>query len=400
MHHQLLQNINSLDSEMLAKLFKEYDFYHGAIYRVSNKGLTLLVASDDNAISWPASTPFNFNYTTNFSSRLPVGWVKPSTKLKGSKIWPPGINFYYPVQNNFEHQIMFAIKPVNSRVKTGALNVALEVLSARIHHIMSTNESTCFVSETVYQTVLKEQANKLKDELHSLQFDRIPQLRGVIDEFDQHLEENDFLEDSMKVFSGVTNSLELFYEHLVANVENLKKRCEEEFAVRRGEKEKGNFDLREITLDAVEQAEIEGGGSVSVKAVVGVKGSLICNGIAEQFKDAIKEVCKNSLLYSARTHVEISVYESGEMYVVDVGDDGPGVKEGLENIIFLKYYRKETIKSLNKTSLGLGLDFARSVALAHRGDLTHIRTSSGRSIFRFLIPKEIKSPNPDSDIAI
>jgi signal transduction histidine kinase len=381
MEHQLLQNISSINSDLLSKLFKEYDLHFGAIYRLSGKELTLLVASDIEGASWPASTPFNHNYTTNFSARLPVGWVKLNQKVKGLKIWPKGVNFYYPVQNDFGQRLLFVIKPVNSRVKTGTLNVVLEVLSSRIHHIMSSRETTTFVSESVYQFALGDQTNKISEEIRGIKNDSLVNMRNAIDRLDNYIEEGELTRSELETLSKVTNNLESAFGALSKDISELEFKFT---SVNEGEEE--YFDIGEVSMEACEAAQIEGEGKITVKAVVSEKGSLECVGDSHKIKEAIEEVCINSVLYSARNHVELSIYKSGTICVIDIEDDGPGVKEGLENIIFLKYYRRETIKSLHNASIGLGLDFARSIAKAHGGDLIHIRTSLGKSVFRFMLP--------------
>ena len=58
----------------------------------------------------------------------------------------------------------------------------------------------------------------------------------------------------------------------------------------------------------------------------------------------------------------------------------------MENLIFLKYYRQRTIRGLKNLDLGLGLNFSRSIVREIGGDLIHVRSSSGGSVFRFILP--------------
>jgi nitrogen fixation/metabolism regulation signal transduction histidine kinase len=64
---------------------------------------------------------------------------------------------------------------------------------------------------------------------------------------------------------------------------------------------------------------------------------------------------------------------------IEVGDNGPGVPEALQNDVFLPFF---TTKA---SGTGVGLSLARQVVLAHRGSITLLKSESGGALFRIVI---------------
>lgn len=380
MEHRLLLDFSSLCPTKLQEIFRAYNLDFGSIYLIEGKMLHCLCTSKQNEIHWPAATPFNHNYTTNFGARLPVGWVKQSSNLKLRNIWPKGVSFYFPLQNNFLKKLLFVVKPKNPRIKPNGLNVALEILGARIHSIVASQETRAFVSEVIFENCVSERLGNLKSSFINLSENVLASMRGTVDRLDEFIELVDIDQESEKKLFRITHELENYLAALNNciqsnfGISSLEKQVEGEHII-----------ISTICKDIHEELNDER-PEVNIKIALPLEQDLSINGGKQLVKQAITEVVRNSVRYSARKEVYISAYTSGEYVVVDIEDDGPGVKEGLENIIFLKYYRGSTIKGLNNLALGWGLDFAKTVAKDHNGDLIHMRTVANKSLFRFMFP--------------
>ena len=57
------------------------------------------------------------------------------------------------------------------------------------------------------------------------------------------------------------------------------------------------------------------------------------------FHWSLWEVIKNAVIHSKSGEVEVNVYHSDSMLVIDVVDDGGGIAEGSEELIFLRFYQ-------------------------------------------------------------
>jgi len=76
---------------------------------------------------------------------------------------------------------------------------------------------------------------------------------------------------------------------------------------------------------------------------------------------------ENAVKYGQRAEVSLDVSETEIMIHVD--DCGPGIPDELREQVFRPFYRLEGSRSRDSGGCGLGLTVARTVALAHGGDV-------------------------------
>ncbi len=67
--------------------------------------------------------------------------------------------------------------------------------------------------------------------------------------------------------------------------------------------------------------------------------------------------------------VTISARTEGEQCVIEIADEGPGVKPGEEQRIFEKFYRGSDIEA-SRSGVGLGLAICQAIVVAHGGTVT------------------------------
>jgi two-component system sensor histidine kinase GlrK len=85
---------------------------------------------------------------------------------------------------------------------------------------------------------------------------------------------------------------------------------------------------------------------------------------------------------SVYVHVHGVVSEGQTCIAVDVGDEGPGLPEGLRTLLFRPFATAPVISVGRPAGIGLGLAFAREVARAHAGDVTVVQSDAQGSLFR------------------
>jgi heavy metal sensor kinase len=83
--------------------------------------------------------------------------------------------------------------------------------------------------------------------------------------------------------------------------------------------------------------------------------------------------------------VSLSARRSGEAYVVEVADTGPGIPAELQSRVFDRFFRASN-GSTDPAGAGLGLAIARRVAELHGGALTLARSGARGSVFRVTLP--------------
>jgi signal transduction histidine kinase len=112
-------------------------------------------------------------------------------------------------------------------------------------------------------------------------------------------------------------------------------------------------------------------------------GSLSLNADPELLAQAILNLLRNAIRATADTEgasVALSISrESNGSCRIEVRDNGPGIAEDRREDIFLPFY------TTHKGGSGVGLSFARQVALAHGGSITALEAPEGGANLRMLI---------------
>jgi len=85
--------------------------------------------------------------------------------------------------------------------------------------------------------------------------------------------------------------------------------------------------------------------------------------------------------------VGLSLAREGDRVVMEVSDTGPGIPLEEQEQIFQPFFRSEAV--LSERGSGLGLSIARSIALAHGGELSVESTPGQGSTFRVGLPVEM-----------
>ena len=102
-------------------------------------------------------------------------------------------------------------------------------------------------------------------------------------------------------------------------------------------------------------------------------------------KLAFKQIIDNALKYSpADRTVAIRARSGDGMLIVDISDHGGGIPAEEQARILERFYRSPSVKQQVPGS-GLGLSIARSIVLAHRGELT-VKSRPGETILRITLP--------------
>jgi len=143
------------------------------------------------------------------------------------------------------------------------------------------------------------------------------------------------------------------------------------------------LDLSELVREVAAAAAV-GQDEVAVDTAVAEPLPTI-RGDRERLRQVLANLIENAVKYSpAGAAVEVSASALNGRVVVDVRDRGPGVSAEDQVLIFEKFGRAKTGKTLPGT--GLGLFIARSIAEAHGGTLEVRARREGGAVFTLSIP--------------
>lgn len=105
---------------------------------------------------------------------------------------------------------------------------------------------------------------------------------------------------------------------------------------------------------------------------------------------ALTRVLRNLLDNAARhavSHVDVAVYRDGDVVVVTVADDGPGIAPTDRERVFDRFVRLDADRSRSAGGTGLGLAIVREIAAAHGGSVTvEDPSDGGGTVMRVQLP--------------
>ncbi|HEX6661747.1 MAG TPA: ATP-binding protein [Sphingomicrobium sp.] len=129
---------------------------------------------------------------------------------------------------------------------------------------------------------------------------------------------------------------------------------------------------------------VAGVGDRKIDARVEVQPkSLSLNADPELLAHAVLNLLRNAIRATAGVDAPAVVLtvqrEANGRYRIDVADNGPGIPQDRREDIFLPFY------TTHKGGSGVGLSFARQVALAHGGSISALETTGGGAKIRVMI---------------
>jgi len=122
-------------------------------------------------------------------------------------------------------------------------------------------------------------------------------------------------------------------------------------------------DLDDIVDAAVGSLETHGAVRIDASGVAPVQLS----GDAALLERAVRNLVQNALRH-ARQEVRVSVSaDGGDLAVLTVDDDGPGVPEERRDDVFGRFVRLDDSRDRDLGGVGLGLAIVSEITRAHRG---------------------------------
>jgi two-component system sensor histidine kinase GlrK len=123
--------------------------------------------------------------------------------------------------------------------------------------------------------------------------------------------------------------------------------------------------------------------------VSGTLAPLTIQGNREGLATLANNLVANAIKYCPDGgHVRIGLSRENDSAMLDVQDDGPGIRPEDRERIFEPFYRGKVSKEI--AGVGLGLAISREFALAHRGTL-EVLDAEGGAHFRARLPLALEA---------
>jgi two-component system osmolarity sensor histidine kinase EnvZ len=153
-------------------------------------------------------------------------------------------------------------------------------------------------------------------------------------------------------------------EELRSDVLEMEKMVEEYLAFSRGEggEEVVNSDIGDLLREVVIGFR-HGGPPIELDTAQGLVVPVRPNA----FKRSVTNLVNNAAIHADR--IAISAAWQGNMIVVIVDDDGPGIPENEREEVFKPFYRLDSSRNPETGGTGLGLTIARDLIRGHGGDI-------------------------------
>jgi two-component system OmpR family sensor kinase len=134
--------------------------------------------------------------------------------------------------------------------------------------------------------------------------------------------------------------------------------------------ERTKLELASLLESVVDEAAETGGAATVERAE-----KIVIEGDPIALKRLVVNLVENALKYG---HVARgSVFADGDMAIIEIDDDGPGVPLAELERVFEPFFRGEPSRNRETGGIGLGLAVVRSLARAHGGDVTLLNRPEG-----------------------
>ena len=390
-----LRNFTSLNPSTFCALTKKLGLESAACYQLKDKKLLKIISSkEDTENSWPIIADYTPNYTT-FGGIDPLGWTKGTFDVSQCNDWPKGTNFYFPEQELYAEKLVFTYQNfLGKRSKFGELNATLEIMAARIRFWTSHQKELASISEQGFQESIKAFTMDIQSLVnHDL---RTP--LASISGYNHLLQSLDPKKDAAEwsdychIINEQTNCALEALDKLSYGITSSDNETSQVFKPCR-------FDAHQKIEEVCNRVRMETTSVIiSEKANHEIKINLhkktdhdcLINADSRLFSWAIWEVIKNAVIHSKNSEIDVELYHSDNLLVIDITDDGQGISDGADELIFLRFYQEpKTLASRKgKRGLGLGLFLARHIAERHLGQLSLVRRPEKGTVFRFIWPIE------------
>ena len=110
-------------------------------------------------------------------------------------------------------------------------------------------------------------------------------------------------------------------------------------------------------------------------------------GDSEHLTNLVNNLLDNAIKYSPESpEITVSTINSEKGLILSVEDKGIGMTKAVQSKIFERFYRQSSGNVHDVKGFGLGLNYARAIIDAHKGNITVISEPGKGSRFEIFLP--------------
>lgn len=163
--------------------------------------------------------------------------------------------------------------------------------------------------------------------------------------------------------------------------------------------ERRRVDLLALATDAVHDARSIAPSRPIAMEFLGGPGTPEVIGDEARLRQVLGNLVANALQHTPGTaRVTVRVGTDGDGAVLEVADDGPGMRQEDADRVFERFYRADVSRTRASGGAGLGLSIVDSLVRAHGGRVS-VTTAQGRGCcFRVLLPR-VRDTAAEADLS-
>jgi len=156
-------------------------------------------------------------------------------------------------------------------------------------------------------------------------------------------------------------------------------------------------DRRKLEVASLVETVMDEAALTGADAAVERADRVVVDGDPLALKRLVANLVDNALKYGASAHAR--VFTDGDMAVIEVDDDGPGMPDSEIERVFEPFRRLETSRSRETGGIGLGLAVVRAVARSHGGDVVLRNRPHGGLSARVTLPLSLTAKRGQPAVA-
>ena len=150
------------------------------------------------------------------------------------------------------------------------------------------------------------------------------------------------------------------------------------------------FDLFTLSHDVVDLLEVKAKKKKNrITFIANLDKPIFVEADKEKITQALTNLVENALKYGKKKHgqTSISFYDMDENILIEISDDGSGIKNRDLPRLFERFYRTSEARKMEKRGTGLGLSIVKHIIEAHKQTI-NVRSKVGvGSTFAFTLKK-------------
>lgn len=150
-----------------------------------------------------------------------------------------------------------------------------------------------------------------------------------------------------------------------------------------------NFDIKTLCEEVFEELEmLAKTNKIDLVFKEGASNSFLVNADRDSIRQVLVNLISNSIKYGKENgHTKISLYDMENVVLIEVADNGIGIREDHLKHLFDRFYRVDKSRSRLQGGSGLGLSIVKHIIEAHKQTINVRSTKDVGSTFGFTLKK-------------